>query len=339
MRKAYIEYLRVAAMLSVVAIHVCIAALNGFETSSIWSAVFYLSIRNIFHYAVPVFFMISGALLLSPDREMPIKKLIHNYILKYGAVIILFGWAFAFLEEIFHAKTFSLAIVLRSFSNMLQGNSWDHMWYMYTLLGMMFVVPVLRTITEKITKQSEIIYMVITFMLFLSLIPCLEDIFQYKLGVVFPISSVYVLYMLLGYWMDQDKIKINRAFIIPFILFIAIIIIGLSYYDQLEKYDLGMLVKYNSPLIVAFSMLIFTLFKNMDIKNAVPQMIKKLGEYSFAVYLVHMFWINILYKLLKVNPFAMNCVFGFLLVYVMVVFASIISAIIMKKVPILKKII
>ena len=74
MRKYYIEYLRVIAMFAVVAIHVCIAALGNFNNYSQFDAVLYASVRNIFHFAVPIFFMISGALMLSHDRELPLKK-------------------------------------------------------------------------------------------------------------------------------------------------------------------------------------------------------------------------------------------------------------------------
>lgn len=74
MRKHYIEYLRVIAMFAVVAIHVCIAGLSSFANHSMFDAVFYSSVRNIFHFAVPVFFMISGALMLSPSKDLPIKN-------------------------------------------------------------------------------------------------------------------------------------------------------------------------------------------------------------------------------------------------------------------------
>ena len=68
------EYLRVIAMFAVVAIHICITALSDFDNYSQLDAVLYASVRNVFHFAVPIFFMISGALILPPVKELPLKK-------------------------------------------------------------------------------------------------------------------------------------------------------------------------------------------------------------------------------------------------------------------------
>ncbi len=55
MRKYYMEYLRVIAMFAVVAIHICITALSDFDNYSQLDAVLYASVRNVFHFAVPIF--------------------------------------------------------------------------------------------------------------------------------------------------------------------------------------------------------------------------------------------------------------------------------------------
>ena len=70
MRKKYIEYLRVLSMFAVIAIHACIAAMNTYDNGSMFARALYLSIRNVFHFAVPVFFMMSGALLLIIRRVL-----------------------------------------------------------------------------------------------------------------------------------------------------------------------------------------------------------------------------------------------------------------------------
>lgn len=104
-RKNYLDNVRVVAMFMVVAIHVCIAALDDFDTYSLVDATIYRAITNLFHCAVPLFFMISGTLILPPQKEISLKKLWTNYIRRYALVIIIFGTAFSFIEELFTTKT------------------------------------------------------------------------------------------------------------------------------------------------------------------------------------------------------------------------------------------
>lgn len=49
-----------------------------------------------------------------------------------------------------------------------------------------------------------------------------------------------------------------------------------------------------------------------------------------------MFWINIIYKIVKINPFSYNCVLGFIGVFVVVSILSMCSAWIVKRIPFIK---
>ena len=70
-KKQYIENLRIISMLSVILIHICITALSDFPDSGteLWRIV-YQTVRNVLHFAVPFFFMISGAFILPPEKNI-----------------------------------------------------------------------------------------------------------------------------------------------------------------------------------------------------------------------------------------------------------------------------
>ena len=284
MRKHYIEYLRVIAMFAVVAIHVCIAGLSSFANHSMFDAVFYSSVRNIFHFAVPVFFMISGALMLSPSKDLPIKKLLRRYLLKYGLVILVFGWGFAAIERYFVSHTVSVDLVTGSFVDMLTGKSWDHMWYMYALFGTMLAVPILRLITAHCTRNS-VTYFVIIFSLFLSVIPLAEYYFRIKLGVTLPFNSIYCFYMLLGYWIDSGDIFISKKLSVLLMALLFPVIVGLTILQQVCQWDTELLFAYFSPLVGMLSVGIFSFFRNMETtlyEKPTPRWILFCGKYSFA---------------------------------------------------------
>lgn len=50
---------------------------------------------------------------------------------------------------------------------MIHGDSWAHMWYMYTLIWVMMLLPVLRLIVYKF-KKEEIKYTIVVIMMFVS---------------------------------------------------------------------------------------------------------------------------------------------------------------------------
>lgn len=338
MRKKYIEYLRVFSMFAVIAIHVCITAMNTFGNGSIFAKTLYLSIRNIFHFAVPVFFMISGALLLSPNKEMPIIKLIKSYVAKYAGVIIVFGSAFALMEHVFTTKTINITTIFSAFSNMLNGRSWDHMWYMYALLGVTLFIPVMRVIVQNFNRPERC-YILTILAIFLSFLPFMKECFSFSIAVSFPISSVYCMYMLMGYWIDAEEFHMKQGVSKMIVVILSFVIISLSAIQARTGISTEMFTAYSSPIIALFSGAIFQIAKNCDsilVSKETPKIIRELGRVSFGVYIIHMFWINIIYKLLNINPFSSNCIIGFLGVFLVVSVLSVCSAWILKKIPLIK---
>lgn len=338
MRKQYIECLRVVAMMFVVAVHVAITALSDFSVQQVWEEVLFLAIRNLGHFAVPVFFMISGALMLSPKKEIPISKLVKKYILRYIGVIAIFGWGFAIIENVFVDKKLSLITFYKGFIDMLSGKTWNHMWYMYSLVGVLLIVPILKAIIDRL-KKDEVIYICIVGFAFLSIIPLISYYGNFELGIKFPINSIYCIYMLLGYWMDSELIMIKEKLCKYMVAISFILIIVLSYINVVG-HDVEILVSYTSPLILIYAIGLFGYIINN--KNKITKMSKIsicLAQNSFGVYIIHMFWINLIYKFIKVNPFEGNALINFVIIYVLVLGLSVILSMIMKKVPIIKAII
>lgn len=342
-RIKYLEYLRVFSMLCVILIHSCITAITDFSEFSYGTTggfVFY-AVRNLCHFAVPIFFMISGTLFLNPDKGITLERLVKRYVLKYVLVIVVFGWGFAFVEEVFRHHKIAFSYLLTSFINMIEGNSWNHMWYLYELVGIMITLPLARVIIHALNDKEQKYLGVICFM-FLSAFPMLSHIFNVKIGIRFPLSSVYFFYLLLGYWASKEKITINKA-ICCVVVFVTVLICVFDAYLYIKKGIEWSLASYSSPFIIALSVAIFILFKNF-INNAETakfdyKIIPFLSKHSFAIYIIHMFWINLIYKALKFNPFEINALLGMIVIWFMVTILSIASAMLMKKIPLLDKII
>ena len=338
-RKVYIERLRIMAMLSVVGIHIFLAAVNTFDQKQGYYYVLTYCLRGLLHFAVPVFFMISGALMLNPAKEMPIKKLCTRYILKYAAVIVVFGWAFAFLEQFFNTKSIKLVMFWDSFVNMLSGNTWDHMWYMYALMGAMLMIPVMRAIVKHF-GDDEIKFFLIVGVIFLCILPIIKSYLKFSFGVELPFSSVYCLYMLVGYWIDSKKLRISSKAAIVIIAVSSLIIIASQVAYTVFDLPTKILVEYDSIIVAALSAALFALFKNNEEKmqeKGISKFGQLLSSCSFGVYILHMLWINVIYKLIKLNPFKFEPVIVTVGLWAVVVAASVLTTFVLKKIPLVRK--
>ena len=90
-------------MLGVIAFHVSKTALTDFSPSSFEAALF-LSVRNVVHFVVPVFFMISSALLLNPRKIITVEYLCKRYLIKYFIILLLFGGGIFMFRTDFYNK-------------------------------------------------------------------------------------------------------------------------------------------------------------------------------------------------------------------------------------------
>ena len=100
------------------------------------------------------------------------------------------------------------------------------------------------------------------------------------------------------------------------------------------------LVEYNSIIVAALSAALFALFKNNEEKmqeKGISKFGQLLSSCSFGVYILHMLWINVIYKLIKLNPFKFEPVIVSIVLWVVVVAASVLTTFLLKKIPLIRK--
>ena len=204
---------------------------------------------------------------------------------------------------------------------------------MYVLLGIMLVLPVFRAVV-KACSHRELVYLLIIFFVFTSLLPVISALTGIKSGIIFPVQSIYIFYLLLGYVLDKNEIK-NRykLFWLEGILLVILVITAYMHIMQNKNLPFG---EYYSPVIVCVASSIFLLFKNMKLEE--NKIITFLSNMSFGVYIIHMFWINMIFKLLRIDPVVPNVLTGFAVAFCTLAL-SVCSTWIMKKIPLLKRIV
>lgn len=104
-RIEYIDWLRIISAIAVIGIHITMTQPNNYSVQEIGKSNYTIltCVYTLIQWAVPVFLMISGNLLLHSNKLAFTK--VKKMSLRMGAVLLLFGSAFALLEQVFERKT------------------------------------------------------------------------------------------------------------------------------------------------------------------------------------------------------------------------------------------
>lgn len=207
MRNPAFDLLRVISLVGVIVMHVTSGIVEGvFSTNTDYLVK--LIYNAPFHYGVPIFVMISGALFLAPGREINIKRLWKHNILRM--IIVYFVWSTIYgLYDYMQYKASWKYIVWEIV------NSRDHLWFLPMIIGIYAIVPILSTWIKNSSKK-EIEYFIGLFLILqvicetIKVLP-LPEITVYILALRnIQLVCSYVGYFVLGYYIIHIGIAQKR---------------------------------------------------------------------------------------------------------------------------------
>ena len=287
------------------------------------------------YFAVPMFVMISGALFLNSDKEINIKKLYKKYISRIVICLFLFGMFYSILEIYFNTRTISISMITESIKNIFTGNLWAHMWYLYLIIGLYMISPLLKVFTRNCT-QKEYKYILIILFIFTVLIIDITKYFNINIAFNILISSPYIFFYMLGDYLSRYDVSKKIKILNYIISAIFIILIILNNFINIFN---SVLVAYTSFMMSSIIISLFFLAKDskINLNYKMKNLLKSIGECGFGIYLIHQFIINIIYKLLKID-FILSYPYIGLIVYVIVIFGiSYLIIYLLRKISVIRK--
>ena len=329
-KRTDIELLRVISMIAVIVIHVVGNTLETFGLSNKTAITVYTIIKQLMFFALPIFFMLSGMLFLNNKKNISIKEMLKKYCLRILIVTLIVGFFFCCLEIIFTTKTFCFSDLFKAFINVVEGKSWSHMWYLYTILGFYLITPFLKTFVDNATK-NDLKYILSILFVFSIIIPTINSVSGLTIAFTIPIISSFLFYYLYAHYIDKYSFT-SKYKIISIIL--ALISATLLIVQNLLKITLFP-IEYGSLVIFLISNGIFVSLINKDIKQ--NRIITSLSECSFAIYLFHQFFINIIYKFLKFNIIIKYPYVGLILYTIGILMITYFFSYILRKIKLVRK--
>ena len=336
-KRLNIEALRILAIICTIMIHVTnVYSLNYAHISHEYYF-FSVLFNSLARICVPIFFMISGALLVPKEEDM---KKYGKRIIKF--IIILIVWSLVYM--LIYNKLNFKNIALSFFS---ANNSSRHLWYLYALLGIYLVLPFIRKMCTGLSEKEENLFLILWGILSglqIIYMPLIWLINKGNVQVQYPVPIVEATYYL-GYFVcghilykrfsNYKKKKYTNLFLILGYIDASLVTALVTYFMSIRNnnyYDV--FLWYRSIFITISAVCIFLLFIiNKD--KFKSEKILWFSKYTFGVYLIH---VEVLLLLKKVFAYSnYSSLLMTIPVTLIVYLVSLLIAFILKKIPLIKE--
>lgn len=293
------DFIRILACILVVTVHVAAISFITYSPTS-----FQWSVSNLYDcmgiIGVPLFFMLSGALLLNPAKKFSYKYFFfHNFVkilLAYIFTVILYNMEFFLFEASNHSVSIFVDEVVKN-TMRLQGHNLGHTWFLPALLTLYLVTPLLR---KAFADEKVCAYFIILFLFFGIILYTLSllgikyyDAFEelYKKFTV-DLFLNYTGYFCLGHYLANFERKRSKYYPIfaASLAFVGFVFTVMA--NQLVTNRTGSSsVLYNTPFAIghfasAYGLfaLFLVIFKNHKPSGSICRFLTKL---TFPIYLLH----------------------------------------------------
>jgi len=157
----YINRLRILGIYAVVSGHVAIGLAMPMRpfTAEWWVGgwLFYLA-----HFAIPVFVMISGALLLGDERQESALEFYKRRLYRVGIPLVFWTVIYLIVRQVVDDEHLTAGAIARL---ILTGDPYYHLWFLYMIAGLYLVTPVLRTFVRHAPQRDRIFAIVLILIL------------------------------------------------------------------------------------------------------------------------------------------------------------------------------
>jgi len=333
----WLDNARITASFAVIVLHASAAVVIDSEFGSIywWYGNFY---DSMVRWCVPVFVMISGALLLDPKNN---ESLTVFYSKRLSKVLfpIVFWSSFYLMWTVVKSNLYggmpSGKAILYS---ILSGKPYYHLWYLYMILGLYVFIPFFRKIIAESTYRELIV--VTCFMFAIAGINTLATGLQFssRPSLFTDLFIQYIPYLFMGHIIRNTVIKPSRI-LVNLILSLSIMatMLGIFVLGSIKGLKIGLyFYNYLSITVIAMSICIMNKFKNSTVPILGLNHTRQVAGLSFGVFLIHPIILDFLY-LFGIGVLEFNPILAVPLVAAACFIISLLCAWIFRELPILKR--
>lgn len=314
---------------------------------------FYLAISIFCKFSVPLFFMISGALMLHRPPE-PLKTLWLHRV--FHICVVLLCWSFFYYLVAVHEG--SEAFSIKHFLAQLYDSNWNgSYWYLYAYIPLLITLPLLQRIAQNLSNK-EYLYLFSLYSTFSMLIPSIQYLLfqgRHSLNGSFNfgwIGTNIFIFPLTGYFLQhraKDFWNIRRIVLLWFTNICSILFSCYLTYLRAQVMgvcDEGHSQAFHGTFVLINCVTLFVTFQYLQnhthLLERLQRPISSLGGSTFGIYLIHIYIKGHLPTSSHLWTIFRNhlppMLYAFFLCAV-VFFCGYLITLILKRIPILKKLV
>ncbi|MBE5798837.1 MAG: acyltransferase [Clostridiales bacterium] len=296
-RYVYLDALRIIACLCVIYIHINERGQFMFAYRELASIPYFLEmfLSILSKMAVPVFFAISGALLLG--KEISLKTLFIRRIFRMGAVLVLFS-AISCAVAVYKGDA---QWSVKAFILGMYESTWNFTyWYLYAYLAFLLISPILGSLVRQISRRDYLYLLTLAFV-FRCLLPAFEQLRWEGLHQLNPdfslacITCDIVFYPCLGYFLHhslEERHCRRAAWTLCAAALAGAALSCYMTYRETTKVWVMSIQKYHDLFAPVYCAAVFAAAKcicaAMDTDRPAARWITAAARYTFGVYLLHL---------------------------------------------------
>ncbi len=257
--------------------------------------IFYYALTRV---AVPLFFVVSGYLLLSRNEsylEFFRKRLLKVFVPFVIWSVIYLLWKGESLDQPFFTilKVYLVKIV--------RGPRENHLWFFYELFGLYLFTPILRLYVQKAAVKDLFYFCGLWFVL-TPLVNLLEEFTSIQIGFEYYFLNGYIGYFMFGYLAAKLQFERSHRWIALAVFFLQLIVTVLAVY-LCEYYEIKTQYfgDYLSVNVVLMACALFIALTQLPVSDLVYRITLPLSRASFGIYLAH---VIVMFQIFSIYPFS-----------------------------------
>lgn len=295
-RTVYFDLLTIAACFAVVSLH-CNSLVHSFQPGIAWNTALFVEVTA--YWAVPVFFMLTGANNLGYRKKYSTKEFLRRRLKKL--LIPFIAWTI-FVYVLKHVVLVQppQASIGGFVAAFLSNTIMPIYWFFFSIIGLTLAMPVLSLLVER-RQVMKYVVCVGFFMYSIAPYVCkLFDIVPWPTAFSLPVATGTVVYALLGYLAATGEVS-RKYRLCVYAMAIGCLFLR-YFYTFFASYREGQTVttlfNYDGFFAVLLAFAVFLAFKHLSRASKVSSLLDKhsksiatVSGCSFGVYLIH--WILI----------------------------------------------
>lgn len=340
----YFDLLNIFACFAVVALHVS-GAVHTFAKTRNWVSCMF--IEALFYFAVPVFFMLTGATLMNYRKRYDTGAFFKKRIFKTFVPFMIWS-IIGICWSIFYTKGMKISDIntpAKFISAVINCKGMGIYWFFPALFSVYLTIPLFSLVDEdkRIGKKGIFTYLILVYIVLNVLLPfvCRLTGIQWNSALNAVSCGGYVVWFLIGYLLANTDI--NKKFRI---LIYILGLIGFFMYFYLTvqnsfktgKFDKTYAGYMNIPAML-MGTAVFVFFKYgkwnfIDKHEKAVRFVRNLSSASFGVYLIHYYLKDFSIRHFGIDPRStLYRIVGTFIIYGL----SVIIVRVIQKIPVIRK--